>query len=101
MGNGSYAVTASYVSSIAPVVNTSTGTVSNFLAGTNEGGVGTYCYTITHGFGVAPSSIRATLYCNSDDAGPGYTAGDEVDLNVVESDQLDANIFSTWTNSTY
>lgn len=100
-GTGSHAVTASYVSSIAPVVNTSTGTVSNFLAGTNEGGVGTYCYAITHGFGVAPSSIRATLYCNSDDAGPGYTAGDEVDLNVVESDQLDANIFSTWTNSTY
>jgi hypothetical protein len=100
-GTGSHAVTASYVSSLAPVVNTSTGTVADFVGGTNEGGVGTYCYAITHGFGASPSSIRATLYCDSSDAGVGYVAGDEVDLNVVESNQLDANIFSTWTNSTY
>jgi hypothetical protein len=100
-GTGSHAVTASYVSSLVPVVNTSTGTVADFVGGTNEGGVGTYCYAITHGFGASPSSIRATLYCDSSDAGVGYVAGDEVDLNVVESNQLDANIFSTWTNSTY
>jgi len=100
-GTGSHAVTASYVSSLGHVANTSTGTVADFVGGTNEGGVGTYCYAITHGFGASPSSIRATLYCDSSDAGVGYVAGDEVDLNVVESNQLDANIFSTWTNSTY
>jgi hypothetical protein len=100
-GTGSHAVSASYAKSLVPVVNTSTGTVADFLGGTNEGGVGTYCYAITHGFGATPSSIRATLYCNSNDVGTGHVAGDEIDLNTVESDQLDANIFSTWTNSTY
>lgn len=100
-GTGSHAVSASYALSLTPIVNTSTGTVSDFVGGTNEGGVGTYCYAVSHGFGASPSSIRATLYCASSDAGVGYVAGDEVDLNVVESNQLDANIFSTWTNSTY
>ena len=59
-GTGSHAVTASYVSSLAPVVNTSTGTVADFVSGTNEGGVGTYCYAITHGFGASPSSISSS-----------------------------------------
>jgi hypothetical protein len=78
--------------------NTSTATLSDFLAGTNEGGIGTYCYAIAHGFGVTPSWIRSTLYCVTNDAG--YVTGDEVDLNAVEQDELDANVFSTWTNST-
>lgn len=98
-GTGSHAVTASYVISTTPLVNTSTATLSGFLGGTNEGGVGTYCYAIAHGFGVTPSWIRSTLYCVTGDAG--YVTGDEVDLNAVEQDQLDANVFSTWTNSTY
>ena len=98
-GTGSHAVTASYVISTTPLVNTSTATLSDFLAGTNEGGIGTYCYAIAHGFGVTPSWIRATLYCVTGDAG--YVTGDEVDLNAVEQDELDANVFSTWTNSTY
>ena len=97
-GTGSHAVTASYVISTTPLVNTSTATLSDFLAGTNEGGIGTYCYAIAHGFGVTPSWIRATLYCVTGDAG--YVTGDEVDLNAVEQDELDANVFSTWTNST-
>ena len=98
-GTGSHAVTASYVISTTPLVNTSTATLSDFLAGTNEGGIGTYCYAIAHGFGVTPSWIRSTLYCVTSDAG--YVTGDEVDLNAVEQDELDANVFSTWTNSTY
>ena len=98
-GTGSHAVTASYVISTIPLENTSTATLSGFLAGTNEGGIGTYCYAIAHGFGVTPSWIRSTLYCVTSDAG--YVTGDEVDLNAVEQDELDANVFSTWTNSTY
>ena len=98
-GTGSHAVTASYVISTIPLENTSTATLSGFLAGTNEGGIGTYCYAIAHGFGVTPSWIRSTLYCVTGDAG--YVTGDEVDLNAVEQDELDANVFSTWTNSTY
>ena len=95
----SNAVTASYAISMIPLENTSTATLSGFLGGTNEGGVGTYCYAIAHGFGVTPSWIRATLYCTTGDAG--YVTGDEVDLNAVEQDELDANVFTTWTNSTY
>ena len=98
-GTGSHAVTASYVISTIPLENTSTATLSGFLGGTNEGGVGAYCYAITHGFGVTPSWIRSTLYCVTGDAG--YVTGDEVDLNAIEQDELDANVFSTWTNSTY
>ena len=97
-GTGSHAVTASYAISTIPLENTSTATLSDFLAGTNEGGIGTYCYAIAHGFGVTPSWIRSTLYCVTNDAG--YVTGDEVDLNAVEQDELDANVFSTWTNST-
>ena len=95
----SNAVTASYAISMIPLENTSTATLSGFLGGTNEGGVGTYCYAIAHGFGVTPSWIRSTLYCVTGDAG--YVTGDEVDLNAVEQDELDANVFTTWTNSTY
>jgi hypothetical protein len=95
----SNAVTASYAISTIPLENTSTATLSDFLSGTNEGGVGAYCYAITHGFTVTPSWIRATLYCVTGNAG--YVTGDEVDLNAVEQDELDANVFSTWTNSTY
>ena len=95
----SNAVTASYAISMIPLENTSTATLSGFLGGTNEGGVGTYCYAIAHGFGVTPSWIRSTLYCTTGDAG--YVTGDEVDLNAVEQDELDANVFTTWTNSTY
>ena len=47
-GTGSHAVTASYVISTIPLENTSTATLSGFLGGTNEGGVGTYCYAIAH-----------------------------------------------------
>ncbi len=97
--SSSFAVTASYSISTIPLENTSSAALSSFLTGTNEGGVGTYCYAITHGFGVTPSWIRATLYCVTNDAG--YVTGDEVDVNAVEQDSLDANVFSTWTNSTY
>ena len=97
--SSSNAVTASYAISTIPLENTSSATLSDFLTGSNEGGVGTYCYAIAHGFGVTPSWIRATLYCVT--ANAGYVTGDEVDLNAVEQDELDANVFTTWTNSTY
>ena len=53
----------------------------------------------THGFGTSPALMRATMYCISDDLG--YVVGDEVDVNSVESDWLDANVFTSWCNSTY
>jgi hypothetical protein len=107
--SASYAVTASYISSISlsefpssTFSNTiSSNTVGQFLAGANEGGVGTYCYAVAHGFGVTPSLIRATLYCNSDDANVGYVTGDEVDVNSAEIDANDSNLFAAWTNSNY
>ena len=107
--SASYAVTASYISSISlsefpssTFSNTiSSNTVGQFLAGANEGGVGTYCYAVAHGFGVTPSLIRATLYCNSSDSVVGYVAGDEVDVNSAEIDVNDSNLFAAWTNSTY
>jgi hypothetical protein len=107
--SASYAVTASYISSISlsefpssTFSNTiSSNTVGQFLAGANEGGVGTYCYAVAHGFGVTPSLIRATLYCNSNDSVVGYVAGDEVDVNSAEIDANDSNLFAAWTNSTY
>jgi hypothetical protein len=107
--SASFAVTASYISSISlsefpssTFSNTiSSNTVGQFLAGANEGGVGTYCYAVAHGFGVTPSLIRATLYCNSSDSIVGYVAGDEVDVNSAEIDVNDSNLFAAWTNSTY
>lgn len=107
--SSSFAQTASYVGTISLsgfptstyAAGTSTNTVYSFITGTNEGGVGTYCYAITHGFGSAPGLIRATLYCNVNDSNVGYVAGDEVDLNSAEIDALDANLFAAWTNSTY
>jgi hypothetical protein len=107
--SASFAVTASYISSISlsefpssTFSNTiSSNTVGQFLAGANEGGVGTYCYAVSHGFGVTPSLIRATLYCNSSDSVVGYVAGDEVDVNSAEIDANDSNLFAAWTNSTY
>ena len=105
----SYALSASYVNTGAISLsglpsstfsdNTSLNNVLQFFTGTNEGGVGTYCYAITHGFGTTPALMRATMYCITDDVG--YVVGDEVDVNAVESDWLDSNVITSWCNSTY
>ena len=104
-GTGSHAVTASCVL---------TGGLSNGLGGlgasvyytaTSVGTAQTYygsVYSVTHGLGSSPSLVRATLICNTSDAG--YSINDEISVEQLYDDTGGADderpITTVWTNIT-
>ena len=79
--------------------------VNVYYTATSVGTAQTYygsVYSVTHGLGSSPSLVRATLICNTSDAG--YSINDEISVEQLYDDTGSADderpITTVWTNIT-